>query len=427
MDAKRDKDTIVDRDKVKEKHKPRRIDVKRKEWKKHYHATVLAEKKAECQQSFIDKVKEREGEIIEGVYENKASVYTIKCKRGHIWNPMWCAIMVQNSWCRICSNKDRKKIAWTLELCRELAISKGGECLSESYVNTTTPMKWTCGLHQWDATLASMKRTWCPECTKKVRTSKISDTIEDARRIAAMHGGTCLSKEYVHRPGKMRWKCGKCNHEWDARFTDIKWGRFCPRCSKNVSAAKLRLSIEQVREIGAKRGWELVSTSYKSNKTYLDWRCPYNHVFRMRLSEVTTGTPCRICNESSGETAVRLILEVEGLEYIKEWKMPEKNMMYRYDFYVPSLNLAIEYDGGFHFKPYATNIERFRQTLVNDEIKDRYCEEKKISLFRLASLDTEYSIELWIRAAIIVARELGYYHYSPHREYKARLLAKLTK
>jgi hypothetical protein len=107
--------------------------------------------------------------------------------------------------------------------------------------------------------------------------------------------------------------------------------------------------------------------------------------------------------------------------------MPEKNMMYRYDFYVPSLNLAIEYDGGFHFKPYATNIERFRQTLVNDEIKDRYCEEKKISLFRLASLDTEYSIELWIRAAIIVARELGYYHYSPHREYKARLLAKLTK
>ena len=63
----------------------------------------------------------------------------------------------------------------------------------------------------------------------------------------------------------------------------------------------------------------------------------------------------------------------------------------KFDFYLPKLNICIEYDGIHHFKP----IERFGGVLelskvkVRDSIKDKYCFDKNIELIRISYLDKE--------------------------------------
>ena len=50
---------------------------------------------------------------------------------------------------------------------RAVAEGQGGQCLSESYLNSKTPLRWKCSEgHTWDATPRNVVHsgTWCPHC-----------------------------------------------------------------------------------------------------------------------------------------------------------------------------------------------------------------------------------------------------------------------
>ena len=57
-----------------------------------------------------------------------------------------------------------------------------------------------------------------------------------------------------------------------------------------------------------------------------------------------------------------------------------------YDFYIPSLNLCIEYDGQQHFKyedAFKIPYEKFVEQQKIDKLKTEYCKNKKINLLRI--------------------------------------------
>ena len=46
----------------------------------------------------------------------------------------------------------------TLDVAKEIARSRGGECISERYINCQMPMLWKCAKdHLWSARLISVK------------------------------------------------------------------------------------------------------------------------------------------------------------------------------------------------------------------------------------------------------------------------------
>lgn len=95
---------------------------------------------------------------------------------------------------------------------------------------------------------------------------------------------------------------------------------------------------------------------------------------------------CPICSESKGERAVRLYLEKNNIEFKQEYRFDDcryKDFL-RFDFYIPSLNLCIEFDGEQHYKAndYFGKKE-FELTQKRDRIKNNYCEEKGIGLLRI--------------------------------------------
>ena len=47
---------------------------------------------------------------------------------------------------------------YTLEDIKKIAINKGGECLSQKYINNYTPLIWKCNKgHKWSAKLHKIK------------------------------------------------------------------------------------------------------------------------------------------------------------------------------------------------------------------------------------------------------------------------------
>ena len=61
---------------------------------------------------------------------------------------------------------------------QEIAKRKGGKCLSNQYINSSTKMKWQCGEeHIWNAISNSIKQgTWCPICESKRRITRLKSS-----------------------------------------------------------------------------------------------------------------------------------------------------------------------------------------------------------------------------------------------------------
>ena len=115
-----------------------------------------------------------------------------------------------------------------LKKMNKLAAKKGGKCLSDKYVNSSTKLRWECGeCHAWEATPQAIKQgSWCLECSGSKRL-----TIEKMQEIAAERKGKCLSDKYVNSSTKLRWECDE-GHVWEATPQAIKQGNWCHECAK---------------------------------------------------------------------------------------------------------------------------------------------------------------------------------------------------
>src|ERR1019366_7911352 len=74
------------------------------------------------------------------------------------------------TWCPVCAHNQRLELA----ALQKIAASRGGDCLSRTYVNERTALAWYCAAgHCWSATPAKVKRgSWCPKCAGIRRRSK---------------------------------------------------------------------------------------------------------------------------------------------------------------------------------------------------------------------------------------------------------------
>jgi hypothetical protein len=87
--------------------------------------------------------------------------------------------------------------------------------------------------HKWEAKLANIRAgTWCPECGKGAGAKSRKLTIEQMQELAMLKGGECLSKTYVNANTKLKWKC-EYGHTWETTLGKIKSGTWCPKCYQN--------------------------------------------------------------------------------------------------------------------------------------------------------------------------------------------------
>ena len=196
----------------------------------------------------------------------------------------------KGSWCPICAHTR----PLTLTEMRALAARRGGECVSDQYVNNETKLRWRCGAgragHQWEASPGLVKAgRWCPHCARVARL-----TLNAMKAIATPRGGSCLSTEYINVETPLLWKCG-AGHQWTATPDSIRGGSWCPSCAQNQ-----RLELKEMHALARKRGGRCLSNRYINNHSPLLWECRRSHRWKaapcnVRGGERKRGTWCQRC------------------------------------------------------------------------------------------------------------------------------------
>jgi hypothetical protein len=112
--------------------------------------------------------KQRKGVLVSRVVKRVEEPLIWKC---NIHKVLWSASAYsirKGSWCKICGHeRAKKKIRKGLMAMKVLAESRGGRCLSKSYVNMSTKLDWECEKgHGWSATPSNIvhRKSWCPIC-----------------------------------------------------------------------------------------------------------------------------------------------------------------------------------------------------------------------------------------------------------------------
>lgn len=178
-----------------------------------------------------------------------------------------------------------------LQTIKKIAESKGGTCLSDKYIDNNTKLRFGCqDGHEWETIPQVIIRgNWCRICSGNAKSN-----INEMQKLAASKNGKCLSLEYVNTITKLEWRC-KEGHVWKATPISVKRGSWCPLCSRKLAAEKLRLSIDEFREISKKNGGECLSPEYTNNKTKLLWRCKLDHKWWQKPEHIKKGHWCPKC------------------------------------------------------------------------------------------------------------------------------------
>ena len=121
---------------------------------------------------------------------------------------------------------------YSLEKMRSIANSHGGKCLSNSYEGSKKMLWKCSKGHKWLAISGHLvSGSWCPQCSKERVAGYKRLGIEQMRKDARKKGGKCLSDSYLNCRTKLKWECSE-GHTWWAAPYCIRKGTWCPICAR---------------------------------------------------------------------------------------------------------------------------------------------------------------------------------------------------
>ncbi|MFB3168483.1 recombinase family protein [Neobacillus sp. 179-C4.2 HS] len=247
--------------------------------------------------------KERGGRCLSENYINKDTPLIWECEKGHIWEATPNRIKYHNSWCQECKAK------YTIEDMHKIAVSRGGKCLSNTYINNRTNLKWECNKcgRQWEAKPSHImgsknkEGSWCPSCSKK-RNSKY--TIGAMRNLALQRNGKCLSDFVESSTSKLKWECEK-GHQWIATISQVigtknKKGSWCPHCavdkrSQTIKTSKRLQKVKELKILAKSMGGKCLSEEFIGPYKTMIWQCKEGHTWEKSASAIEKGQWCPFC------------------------------------------------------------------------------------------------------------------------------------
>ncbi|MBD2311284.1 hypothetical protein H6G20_06385 [Desertifilum sp. FACHB-1129] len=186
------------------------------------------------------------GVCLSSQFESVIKKLTWQCSEGHIWEAEPHHIK-NGGWCPVCAQKNRaeKRKTHTLEEMQAFATNKDGRCISSEFVNVKARLLWECAKgHQWMANADNIINggKWCPVCS-----GNQLKTLEDMQEIALRRGGKCLSTVYEGINKKLLWECQE-GHRWETIPSVIIRGGWCTTCSAGLGERICREFFEQLFE-----------------------------------------------------------------------------------------------------------------------------------------------------------------------------------
>lgn len=220
----------------------------------------------------------------------------------------------------------------------------------------------------------------CPKCWENIRSEVLTIPWEEVlKSFRETHGEkySYNSEDYENSSSKLRINCPK-HGEFLQDVNSHKHGQGCPKCGRERISEFLTTTWEEVlnsfREIH-KDEYEYIKETYSLLETPMEMICSKHGKFKQTPKNHRRGSGCPICKSSRGEKEIEFFMRDLGVEYVHQKKFPEFSNYYRFDFYVPSINTIIEYNGLQHYEPveHFGGLKSLKKTQQRDKIKKQYC------------------------------------------------------
>ncbi len=206
---------------------------------------------------------------------------------------------------------------------------------------------------------------------------------------------------YVTSHTKLIIQCKK-HGDFTQRPNDHLQGNGCPQCKYEKIASMKRHNVDTfIKKAKEVHGnvYDYKDVVYVNAVTKVKITCSLHGTFTQTPDKHISGrTACPQCSYviSVGERKISMWLEHHGIQYEREKRFDgligtTPNSRLRYDFFLPTLGVLLEYDGEQHFSPVRVkgklsvqqSIDKYERCKINDVKKTQYAERNGYDLLRI--------------------------------------------
>ena len=352
---------------------------------------------------FIKEMQEVNPNItILGKYKNSRTKIMCKCNfDGYKWETK-PDILKNGHGCPMCAGNIKKTHE---EFVEQMNLINPNIEIVNKYKNTESKIHCRCKIdgYEWKTTVSSLLRgSQCKKCLG-VKT-KTKD--EFYKIMNSMHPNIKIIGNYVNHQSKLECECLLDGYKWSTTAHTLMRGHGCKKCAGTLKKTHEEFVVEafeknkNITVIGVYNGTR-EKILCKCNKCGNEWNTSPSYVLR--------GGTCPVCSTSKGETKIVELLVQNNIDYIPQKTFDNCSYKYllRFDFYIPSKNLCIEYQGKQHYVPVDFSgkgkewaKQTFEEGQKKDNIKKEFCKQNSIRLLEIPYWDFDNIEE-------ILSRELG--------------------
>lgn len=264
----------------------------------------------------------------------------------------------------------------------------------EQYINAKTKIMHHCLQHDvyWAVAPDDVLRgRGCQQCGKEKYYKSRSKTHDQyVHEVKIINPNIIVIGQYAGNKTPIEHYCKMHNIFWNISPNDVLSGCGCSECRKEkISYKKSKTHEQYVAELAVVNQDVEVIGEYLGANIPILHRCKIDgHEWNAQPANLLNGYGCPQCNESSGERKVRQWLQNHNIEYVfqKTFADCKDQKSLPFDFYIPTYNTCIEYDGEQHFR--AVDLwggdESFERLQLHDSIKTKYCKNNNIYLLRIS-------------------------------------------
>ena len=246
------------------------------------------------------------------------------------------------------------------------------------------------------------QKSGCPVCSKNIANEKKKMSQEDfIKKAKDVHKNIYDYSEvkYLSSTEKVNIKCTVCKNFFKQKPSVHLQGVGCPYCKGTYLYNSKEAFIKKAKNIHGNK-YDYSKVDYKNCMTPVEVKCPTHGFFYVKPNHhISSKSGCPFCRSSKREENCRIFFEERGIPFRRQvqFKDCRYKRILKFDFGLYTINnnlvLLLEIDGRQH----TSSIDFFGgkkgldYSKKRDSIKDRYCKEKGISLYRISYLDDIYN------------------------------------
>ena len=236
-----------------------------------------------------------------------------------------------------------------------------------------------------------MNGSGCPMCDK----SKKLNTKEFIKKAQAVHGNKYNydKSNYIRAFEKICITCPVHGDFWQLPAVHLQ-GHGCALCKNDATRQRRVMSkdefIRRAKIAHPTKNYDYSKVEYLTAGDKVCIICPEHGEFWQNASNHLNGSCCPNCQVSFGENLVKVFLDEHHIDYIPQYRIKNENLFcnneyFIVDFYLPSFNAIIEYNGVQHYQPIKRfgGYGSFDNQIERDNSLRQYCKEHKIKLIEI--------------------------------------------